>query len=199
MPDKSYFRIQFIVFTLVSASFTNIYITQPISVFNFLPFRLAADPFGFSTELTTLFYVVYVVGIFIGPTAGKISNRFGNGNTLIGGSVVMGGSLLLILLPLTAAVVIGLLGICTGFFTIHSAAVGSLNRKLISGQGRANALYILFYYLGGWFGITCAGFLFKQIGWSAVVYFCAILLLIPLLTGIRERNGCRNIESFKVV
>ena len=90
---------------------------------------------------------------------------------------------MLILLPSIAAVVLGLLGICTGFFTVHSAAVGSLNRKLSSGQGRANALYILFYYLGGWFGITCAGFLFKQIGWSAVVYFCAILLLIPLRQG----------------
>jgi len=30
MADTSYFRLQFIVFALVSASFTNIYITQPV-------------------------------------------------------------------------------------------------------------------------------------------------------------------------
>jgi len=30
MADTSYFRLQFIVFAMVSASFTNIYITQPV-------------------------------------------------------------------------------------------------------------------------------------------------------------------------
>ncbi|MBW2450573.1 MAG: MFS transporter [Deltaproteobacteria bacterium] len=159
------------------------------SVFNYLPFRLTAPPFNFSTELTTLFYVVYIVGIFMGPIAGNISNRFGSGNTLLGGSTFLGISLALILLPSIGAVVLGLLGICAGFFTVHAAAVGSLNRRLSSGQGRANALYVLFYYLGGWLGITCTGFAFKQEGWNAVVYICAFLLLIPLGAGIGERKS----------
>ena len=162
------------------------------SVFNYLPFRLAAPPFSFTTEMTTLLYVVYVVGIFMGPAAGKISNRFGSGITLIGGCVFLGGSLALILLPSIAAIVLGLLGICGGFFTIHATAVGSLNRKLFSGQGRANALYVLFYYLGGWFGITCSGFAFKQGGWSAVVYFCASLLFIPISAGIGEWKSSKH-------
>jgi YNFM family putative membrane transporter len=167
------------------------------SVFNYLPFRLTAPPFNFSTELTTLFYVVYVVGIFMGPTAGNISNRIGSGNTLLGGSAFLGISLALILLPSISAVVLGLLGICAGFFTVHAAAVGSLNRRLSSGQGRANALYVLFYYLGGWLGITCTGLAFKQGGWNAVVYICAFLLLIPLGAGIGERkNSGRNISSY---
>jgi YNFM family putative membrane transporter len=159
------------------------------SVFNYLPFRLTAPPFNFSTELTTLFYIVYVVGIFMGPTAGNISNRFGSGNTLLGGSAFLGISLALILLPSVSAVVLGLLGICAGFFTVHAAAVGSLNRRISSGQGRANALYVLFYYLGGWLGITCTGFAFKEGGWDAVVYICAFLLLIPLGAGIGERKN----------
>jgi MFS transporter, YNFM family, putative membrane transport protein len=52
------------------------------SIFNYLPFRLDVPPFRFSTELTTLVYLVYVIGIFMGPTAGRISNRFGSGNVL---------------------------------------------------------------------------------------------------------------------
>ena len=166
------------------------------SVFNYLPFRLTAPPFNFSTELTTLFYVVYVVGIFMGPIAGSISNRFGSGNTLLGGSTFLGISLALILLPSISAVVLGLLGICAGFFTVHAAAVGSLNRRLSSDQGRANALYVLFYYLGGWLGITCTGFAFKQAGWNAMVYLCALLLIIPLGAGIGERKSSRRISSF---
>ena len=159
------------------------------SVFNYLPYRLTAPPFGFSTEMTTLLYLVYVVGIFIGPTAGRISNRFGSGNTLLAGSLVLGAALILILLPSIAAVILGLLGTCAGFFTIHAAAVGSLNRKLSSGQGRANAIYVLFYYAGGWLGITGAGIAYKQGGWNALLSVCLFLLIIPLCAGIGERSG----------
>jgi len=73
------------------------------------------------------------------------------------------------------AVLLGLLGICTGFFTIHASAVGALNRKLSWGQGRANALYVLFYYTGGWLGITGTGFAYRlAVGalWYVVLYFC---------------------------
>lgn len=162
------------------------------SVFNYLPFRMTTPPFSFSTELTTLLYLVYIVGIFMGPTAGRASNRFGSGNTLLGGVAVLGVSLTLILLPSITAVVLALLGICAGFFTIHAAAVGSLNRKLSSGQGRANALYVLFYYMGGWLGITLSGFAFKQGGWRAVICICLFFLVIPLSAGIGERKNRRR-------
>jgi YNFM family putative membrane transporter len=165
------------------------------SVFNYLPYRLGAQPFGFSTETTTLFYLVYIVGLFIGPTAGRISNRFGSGNTLLAGSLVFAGALVLILLPSIIAVILGLLGTCAGFFTIHAAAVGSLNRKLSTGQGRANALYVLFYYMGGWLGITGSGFAYEQGGWSALIYISILLLIIPLSAGIGERKSSNRRTS----
>lgn len=162
------------------------------SVFNYLPYRLTAQPFDFSTGMTTLVYLVYVVGIFIGPIAGRISNRFGSGNTLLAGTGVLGGALVLILLPSIIAVILGLLGTCAGFFTIHSAAVGSLNSKLSSGQGRANSLYVLFYYIGGWLGITGSGLAYKQGGWSALIYISMLLLIIPLSAGIGERKSSNH-------
>jgi YNFM family putative membrane transporter len=165
------------------------------SVFNYLPFRMTAPPFGYSTEQTTLLYLVYIVGIFMGPTAGRAGNRFGTGNTLLGGVAVLGVSLTLILLPSITAVVLALLGVCAGFFSIHAAAIGSLNRKLSSGQGRANALYVLFYYMGGWLGITLSGFAYKQGGWHAVIYICLFFLVIPLCTGITERKNRRRRTS----
>ena len=158
------------------------------SVFNYLPYRLAEPIFGFSTEMTTLLYLVYIVGIFIGPFAGKLCNRFGSGNTLILGSLVLLGALALILIPGTGAIIMGLLAICTGFFTIHAAAVGALNRKLSSGQGRANALYVLFYYTGGWLGITGSGLIYKHGGWHILVYGLMALLIIPLIAGQGERK-----------
>jgi YNFM family putative membrane transporter len=108
---------------------------------------------------------------------------------LLTGSFVFGGALVLILLPSITSVILGLLGTCAGFFTIHAAAVGSLNRKLSSGQGRANALYVLFYYMGGWLGITGSGFAYKQGGWSALIYISMLLLTIPISAGIGERKS----------
>lgn len=159
------------------------------SVFNYLPYRLAEPAFGLSTRITTLLYLVYVVGIFIGPVAGRLCNRFGSGNTLIGGSVVLLGALGLILLPWIGAIILGLLAVCAGFFTIHAAAVGSLNSKLTSGQGRANALYVLFYYTGGWLGITVSGMAYKQGGWDFLVTILMSLLIIPISTGLGERRA----------
>ena len=165
------------------------------SVFNYLPYRLTAEPFAFSTEKITLLYLVYVVGIFTGPISGRISNRFGSGQTLLVGSVVSGGALGLIFLPFIPAIIVGLLGLCAGFFTIHAAAVGSLNRKLLSGQGRANALYVMFYYLGGWLGITGSGFVYKHGGWSALITILLLLLIIPIGVGVGEHRRDKRIAE----
>ena len=161
------------------------------SVFNYLPYRLSVAPFDFSTEQTTLLYLVYIIGIFIGPISGRVSNRFGSANTLLAGSAVFSIGLVLVLLPSITAVVAGLLTICAGFFAVHAAAVGSLNRKLSSGQGRANALYVLFYYLGGWLGITGAGFAYKYGGWTTLVLTMMLLLVIPLIAGLGERKSLK--------
>ena len=158
-------------------------------VFNFLPYRMEGAPFHFSTELTTLIYLVYVLGIFLGPLAGRFSNRFGARRTLIIATIIEAAALLLLLIPRVTAVIMGLLGVCAGFFTIHSVAVGLLNRKLSRNHGKANALYMVSYYSGGWLGITGAGFAFERFGWPGVVFFVMCFLVIPLVTGIREGNA----------
>jgi YNFM family putative membrane transporter len=79
---------------------------------------------------------------------------------------------------------------CAGFFAIHAAAVGSMNRKLSSSRGRANSLYILWYYLGGSAGITAMGYGFKHFGWSGVTGLGLTMLALPLGVGIYElRTG----------
>jgi YNFM family putative membrane transporter len=157
-------------------------------VFNFLPYRLTDPPFQFRTEVVTLIYLVYVMGIFMGPLAGRFSNRYGGGNSLVFGTCILGVSLLLLLIPSVAAIIFGLLGVCAGFFTIHAVAVGLLNQKLSSNHGKANGLYALFYYAGGWAGITGAGFAFERFGWPGVVGFAVCFTSVPLMAGFREKR-----------
>jgi YNFM family putative membrane transporter len=141
-----------------------------------------------------MLYLVYIMGIFMGPLAGRLSNRFGSGRTLLGGAFLIAVSLGVLLLSSIAAVITGLLVLCAGFFTVHSAAVGALNRRLSSGQGRANALYVLFYYIGGWIGITCSGIVYKLSGWNAVVWLSALFLVVPIAAGIGELRA-REIKA----
>lgn len=158
------------------------------SIFNYLPFRLTAPPFHLSTALTTLLYVVYVIGIFMGPLAGKLGSRYGSGNTLLCGTLALGAALVLFLVPSFTAIIGALVCACSGFFTVHAAAVASLNQKLSSGQGRANSLYMLFFYIGGWVGITCTGLAISHGGWNAGMLMCAGFLFIPLYASLAERR-----------
>jgi MFS transporter, YNFM family, putative membrane transport protein len=166
------------------------------SAFNYLPFYLAGPPFGASTETITLFYLTYLMGIVMGPLAGKLSNRIGNGGAMAGGAVVFGAALLATWITSLAVIVLALIGICAGFFAIHAAAAGALNRRLTGGRGKANSLYVLFYYLGGSLGITLSGYAYSLLGWHGVVGLGVTMLLLPGGIGWWERHedrpeGCR--------
>ena len=167
------------------------------SVFNYLPFHLAGPPFLLSTRLITMLYLSYLVGVAIGPVAGRLGNRLGNGVAMALGGGVFVASVLLTLTPHIAAVATSLAGVCAGFFIVHTAAVGALNRKLATSRGRGNSLYVLFYYLGGTAGITASGQAYGRTGWGGVVVLVVFLLLIPVVAGILEARSDRSHRVFR--
>ena len=88
------------------------------SIFNFLPYRLTQTPFALTTRQVTLLYLAYIVGIFMGPMAGKVSHRIGSGKTLMLGGAVTGLALIALWIPSVAMTVMGLILLCAGFFCI---------------------------------------------------------------------------------
>ena len=90
------------------------------------------------------------------------------------------------------AIVAALALVCAGFFAIHAAAAGSLNRKLTASRGRANSLYVLAYYLGGAAGITLSGYAYGLAGWPGVAALGIVMLTLPLATGLPERRQRRG-------
>ncbi len=162
------------------------------SVFNFLPFRLHGPPFGWSTRATTLLYLSYLVGVATGPLAGRLCDRVGSGAALLFGSLLLGAALALSLLSNGWTLALALALVCAGFFTVHAAAAGALNHRLDAGRGRANACYVLVYYLGGFAGITASGFAWQRAGWPGVVGVAALVLAVPLSTGLAELRAGRR-------
>ncbi|MBI5575076.1 MAG: MFS transporter [Deltaproteobacteria bacterium] len=162
------------------------------SVFNYIPFYLSSPPFRASTQVITLTYLSYLVGAFTGPAAGKLSNRIGNGATMAMGSALFAAAIAMTFLPSLPAIAASLACVCAGFFAIHSAAAGSLNMRLSSGRGRANSLYVLFYYLGGSVGITASGYAYQFAGWHGVAALGILVLTIPFVTGIAETRDKKH-------
>jgi YNFM family putative membrane transporter len=154
------------------------------TVFNYFPFYLSRPPWSLSTATITALYLVYVAGLFMGPFAGRLGNRFGNGIVMIGGALVLEVALAATLVVAIPVLLASLVGLCIGFFTIHAAAVGGLNRSLTGERGKANALYTLFYYLGGAAGIALGGDLYARLGWAGIVGASLGLSLLPLGVGI---------------
>jgi MFS transporter, YNFM family, putative membrane transport protein len=169
---------------IFSVSFSAFFVFS--SVFNYLPFYLAGPSFGAPTEVITLTYFSYLIGILMGPVAGNLSNRIGNGAVMALGAVVMGMSLAASLVTALPVIAVSLATICAGFFSIHAAAAGSLNRRLESSRGRANSLYVLFYYLGGFAGISLGGNVYMSFGWPGIVAMGVGMLIVPLSSGLWE-------------
>ena len=156
------------------------------SIFNYLPFYLSSPPFSAPTEVITLVYLAYLIGLVMGPLSGRISNRIGSGATMIGGSLVLIAAVAATLIQSLAVTAISLVALCAGFFSVHAAAVGLLNRRLTTSRGRANSLYVLAYYAGGAAGITACGSAYNKFGWSGVVALSIAVLLLPLAIGLVE-------------
>ncbi|HWH76722.1 MAG TPA: hypothetical protein VNT76_05100, partial [Candidatus Binatus sp.] len=117
---------------------------------------------------------------------GKISNRIGSGMTMLIAAVIAGIAIISTTVGSLAVVASCLIIFCAGFFSIHSAAVGLLNRRLTSSRGRANSLYVLCYYIGGGAGITACGFAYSLYGWIGVIALNATMLLLPVAIGLIE-------------
>jgi YNFM family putative membrane transporter len=161
------------------------------ALFNYLPFYLAGPAFNASTRRITIMYMAYILGIVVGPLSGKLSNRIGNGATMVLGAAIWALALAATHITSLWAVVAGLSGICVGFFAIHSAAAGSLNQKLKTSRGRANSLYVLFYYLGGSTGITVCGFGYQRLGWWGVTGTGVVLLIVIFAAGMVEMRASK--------
>ena len=156
------------------------------STFNYLPFYLSTPPFSARTEVITLMYLAYLIGIVVGPLSGRLSNHIGSGATMMIGSLLFAAAIAATLIQSLAVIAVSLVAVCAGFFTIHAAAVGLLNRRLTSSRGRANSLYVLFYYLGGAAGITAYGYAYTSHGWLGTVVVGFAVISLPLSIGFLE-------------
>ncbi len=171
-----------------------------IGVFTYLPYYLTAPPFRLSTALVSSVYIVYIAGVFTSLVSGKLSARVGRRTLMAAGLVVAGAGILGTLVPSLAAIVLALVVLCVGMFTVQSTAPAFVNAHAPRAKGAAGALYVTFYYVGASLGSLLPGLAWQRWGWSGVAACCAGALLVGLaadglLCAPSPETGKRNGET----
>jgi YNFM family putative membrane transporter len=160
-----------------------------VAVYNYLGFRLEAEPFALSAGLVSLLFAAYLAGTVSSRQAGKLTGRFGRRPVLMLSAVVMIAGVALTLASNLALIVVGLVVLTTGFFGAHAIASGWVGGRAKAGRAQASSLYNLFYYSGssvvGWAG----GMVFAGWGWTGISAMVVLLIATALaLTVVGARR-----------
>lgn len=146
-----------------------------VAVYNYLGFRLAAEPYNLPATIVSFIFLAYLSGTVTSRWAGVLAARFGRRTVLLWGTGLMMAGLALTILPPLPLILAGLVVFTAGFFAAHSIASGWTGAIATTGRAQAASLYNLAYYVGssvvGWAG----GLLFQSLGWAALV--CTVLAL----------------------
>lgn len=141
-----------------------------VAVYNYLGFRLGAEPYSLPVSVVSLIFLAYLSGTVSSRWAGSLTPRFGRRTVLLSGTGLMMGGLAITMFSPLPVILAGLVIFTAGFFAAHSIASGWTGAIATTGRAQAASLYNLAYYLGssvvGWAG----GLLFQSLGWAALVW-----------------------------
>ena len=107
-----------------------------VTLFNYIGYRLLADPYHLSRAIVGLLSVVYLTGSYSSPKAGALTSRFGRGPVLLASIVIMLIGILITALPQVPAIFIGMMLFTAGFFAAHSVASSWIGRRARRAKGR---------------------------------------------------------------
>ncbi len=149
-----------------------------VAVYNYLGFRLEAEPFGLSAAVTSLLFVAYLSGTVSSRHAGRLAGSVGRARVLVLALATMVAGVGLTLVDSLVAIAVGLVVLTGGFFGAHAIASGWVGARASVGRAQAASLYNLFYYLGssvlGWVG----GMFYAGWQWPGVVALMSALVLV---------------------
>ena len=156
-----------------------------VTLFNYIGYRLLAEPYHLSQALVGLLSVVYLSGIYSSAKIGALADQLGRRRVLWGTIVLMLAGIALTLLAPLALVLVGMLLFTFGFFGAHSVASSWIGRRATKAKGQASSLYLFSYYAGSSIAGTAGGVFWHLAGWNGIGLFIGTLLLGALLIAMK--------------
>ncbi|WP_419198432.1 MFS transporter [Pseudomonas putida] len=156
-----------------------------VTLFNYIGYRLLAEPYHMNQALVGLLSVVYLSGIYSSAQVGALADRLGRRKVFWASIVVMGGGLLMTLIQPLSLIILGMLVFTFGFFGAHSVASSWIGRRALKAKGQASSLYLFCYYAGSSVAGTAGGVFWHHWGWNGIGLFIGCLLAVALMVALR--------------
>ncbi|MFK3718250.1 MFS transporter [Pseudomonas fulva] len=156
-----------------------------VTLFNYIGYRLLAEPYHMNQALVGLLSVVYLSGIYSSAQVGALADRLGRRKVFWASIVVMGGGLLMTLTQPLSLIILGMLVFTFGFFGAHSVASSWIGRRALKAKGQASSLYLFCYYAGSSVAGTAGGVFWHHWGWNGIGLFIGSLLAVALIVALR--------------
>jgi YNFM family putative membrane transporter len=155
-----------------------------IGVFTYLPYYLTAPPFELSTAIVSSIYLVYLAGVATSLINAQLTRSISGRKVMAVGLAIAALGVLITEVKSIPLVLLGLVVLCVGMFTVQSTAPAFVNSNAHSAKGGAGALYTSFYYFGASLGSAIPGYALQTWGWTGVVSTCLAALSIGLLADL---------------
>ncbi|UZE37767.1 MULTISPECIES: MFS transporter [Pseudomonas] len=156
-----------------------------VTLFNYIGYRLLADPYQLSQAWVGMLSVVYLSGIYSSAKIGALADQLGRRRVLWATIVLMLAGIALTLLTPLSLVLIGMLLFTFGFFGAHSVASSWIGRRATKAKGQASSLYLFSYYAGSSIAGTAGGVFWHLAGWNGIGLFIGALLVGALLIAMK--------------
>lgn len=156
-----------------------------VTLFNYIGYRLLAEPYQLSQAWVGMLSVVYLSGIYSSAKIGALADQLGRRRVLWGTIVLMLAGIALTLLTPLSLVLIGMLLFTFGFFGAHSVASSWIGRRATKAKGQASSLYLFSYYAGSSIAGTAGGVFWHLAGWNGIGLFIGALLIGALLIAMK--------------
>ncbi|MGH2341275.1 MFS transporter [Segnochrobactraceae bacterium EtOH-i3] len=151
-----------------------------VTVYNYAGFRLIAPPYDLDQSQIGLIFLAYLFGMVASPTAGYLADRFGRAGVVALGAIGMLAGLVITLTAPLAVIIVGVVLLTIGFFTVHAVASGWVGRLAEANKSHAASLYLLAYYAGSSIMGSMGGWFWHADGWPGVVAFSGVMTALIL-------------------
>ncbi|WP_413795585.1 MULTISPECIES: MFS transporter [unclassified Pseudomonas] len=156
-----------------------------VTLFNYIGYRLLAEPYHLDQAFVGLLSVVYLSGIYSSAKVGALADRLGRRKMLWATIALMLAGLLLTMATPLWLVILGMLVFTFGFFGAHSVASSWIGRRALKAKGQASSLYLFSYYAGSSVAGTAGGVAWHLGGWNGIGLFIGGLLVIALCVAVK--------------
>jgi YNFM family putative membrane transporter len=151
-----------------------------INQYSYVTYLLSDDPWLLSSSLLGMLFLTYLTGTFAASISGRVALYLAQPLCMALGILILIAGSLILLLPSLVAIIAGLLVNSFGFFFCHSNASSWVSRQAPHARASANALYLVFYYLGASTGGFYLDPFWQLWHWPGVIAGSSLVLLITL-------------------